>query len=112
MIPAAPSSTSNLLPAERRLLSMMRQLGHGRIERLQINDGVPVFEPELRIVKTIKFGSERPAREEAAAATFTLKKQVVELFVRLRGLKAATVRRIEVHDGLPVLMEIEEGPHA
>ena len=97
-----------LSPARRRLLALMQGINFGRIERLVVRDGEPVFDPAPRVVREIKFGGENGPRPEVKAQDFVLKAQTVELFTSLGRLGDGTVECIEVQHGLPFRMKVEE----
>jgi hypothetical protein len=103
-----PSSKSSLSPARRRLVELMQDLNFGRIERLEILDGQPVFDPPPRVVREIKFGARNGPRPEAALRDFVLKAQLVEFFACLDTLGDGVIERLEVQHGLPFRVALEE----
>jgi len=102
------ATKASLSSARRRLLNLMQDLNFGRIERLVVLNGEPVFEPAPRVVREVKFGGENGPRPELGAGDFALKAQVVELFERLDRLGDATLECLEVKHGLPFRMHVEE----
>lgn len=103
-----PSSKSSLSPARRRLVELMQDLNFGRIERLEVLDGQPVFDPPPRIVREIKFGAQNGPRPEATLRDFVLKAQFVEFFAWLDTLGDGVIERLEVQHGLPFRIVVEQ----
>lgn len=99
---------SSLTSARKHLLVLMQRLNFGRIEGLAVRGGQPVFNPVPRLLREVKFGGENGPRPESAAADFTLKVQVVELFRQLDEIGDGTVELIEVKHGLPFRMVFAE----
>lgn len=99
---------SSLSPARRRLLDLMSDIYFGRIERLAVSGGEPVFDPPPKVVRKIKIGGENGQRRDEGKRDFVLKDKVREFFDHLAGLGSGTISRIEVQAGLPFSMEIEE----
>jgi len=99
---------SSLSPARKSLLELMQKINFGRIEGLLIDDGEPVLNSSFRIVRKIRFGAENCPRREFKANDFVLKTQVVDFFIQLEHLKNGTVNGLEIKDGLPCLMNVEE----
>jgi len=42
-----------LSPARRRLVELMQEINYGRIERLEVRDGEPVFDPPRTTGRTL-----------------------------------------------------------
>ena len=91
---------SSLNPDQRRLVEIIEALGFGIIEHLSIRGGLPCFEPEPRIVQTIKLDSEPEQQPDRVSADLTLKKEFESLFDQLSRLGDGVVD-IEVRHGLP-----------
>ncbi len=53
-------TTMTLHPAEARLIQYIRTLGFGRIERLEVQDGLPVIAEEVK--ERVRFGQGQGAR--------------------------------------------------
>lgn len=96
---------SSLDPVQRRTVAIIESLGFGSIEGLWIHGGLPCYEPEPRIVQTIKFESE-PKRKPDGHAELTLKKEFESLFGQLSRLRDGVVD-IEVRHGLPFKLVLE-----
>ena len=101
-----PTSTTDLLPSERRLLEMIRSLGFGLIEFLRITAGEPVLDPKPTIVHALKFGVPRTSTAEAGSE-FDLKSEAADLFEYTRDVDEGEIRTLVIRHGLPFSMEIE-----
>ena len=101
-------SKSSLPPARALLLERMQQLRYGTVEGLVIRDCDPVFDPPPRFVRDVKFGANTSSRVEPAEADFRLKDQVRELFEHFDELGNGTIRSLQVANGLPLLMKLED----
>jgi len=101
---------SKLLPSERALAAAMQQLEFGRIESMRIFNGEVVLDPWPLTVRTVKFGSEHQPVHQFEPGEFQLKRQVVELFKYVRGVRDGEILCLEVRHGLPFAMEVLERP--
>jgi hypothetical protein len=99
--------THDLSPSERRFLAAMNKLGFGRFELLRIERGELILDPWPFSVRNVKFCTADVERV-AAPANCDLKKQVAEFFEYVRAVDAGEIRTLEVHNGLPFSMEIEQ----
>ena len=95
-----------LSPGCLRLLRLFQSVEYGRVENLSIRDGEPVEGPVtiIRSIRTDKDGTD----QRKAAQGFSLKKQHVVFFRELAKVGTGVVRRIDVQNGLPLRMEVEE----
>ena len=105
---ASVATKAALSPARARLVELIQSLNFGRIEALAVRDGEPVLDPPPRVVREIKFGGENGPRPEAAKSDFALKAQVLELFDRMEAMGNGMISCLEVKNGLPFRMTIEE----
>jgi hypothetical protein len=103
-----PPRKSALLPPQAELVELMQKIDFGIIEGLVIRDGLPVLKPRPRIVRDVKFGAGNGRRPEAGLTDFALKSNVQELMGAFASLGSATVRRLEIKQGLPFRMQVEE----
>ncbi len=94
---------------QRRTVEIISALGFGVIERLTIRDGFPTYEPEPRIIQTIKLGSNAEPRSVPNSTCSTLKKEFQELFDQFGRLRDGTVN-IEVRHSLPFRLVVERRP--
>lgn len=101
---------SSLSDPQIRLVELLQKLNFGRIERLHVERGEPVFEPAPRIVQKLKMGGENGPRPEATLLDFHLKLQTIELLEAIAGIRDGQVLTIEVRNGLPFTVEIERWP--
>jgi hypothetical protein len=99
---------SSLDPGQRQTVEIIEALGFGMIERLWICGGLPCFEPEPRIIQSIKLDSEGRLQPERSDADLTLKKGFESLFDGLLQLRDGVVN-IEVRHGLPARLVVERG---
>lgn len=83
-----------------RVVDTIENLGFGVIERLLIQDGVPTFEIEPRIVQTIKLDNQLQKMQERVGTDTPLKIPFDRLFAELRLMGEGTVD-IHVQHGLP-----------
>ena len=97
---------SSLNPDLCRTVEIIEVLGFGLIERLLIRDGSPCYDPEPRIVQTIKLGSEPEGRPDRTYADVTLKKEFESLFEQLSRLRDGVVD-IEVRHSAPFRLVLE-----
>ena len=102
-----PVSTHDLLPSERAFVIATQQLGFGRFELLRIEHGELVLHPRPTTVRGVKFCA-KASQPETAAEDFLVKQQVVELFEYVRSVDLGEIRILEVKNGLPFSMEIEQ----
>jgi hypothetical protein len=101
-------SLRDLRPAERRLVTVMRQLGYGRIECIRIDGGQLVLDPWPTVVRSIKFGSATPNQPDDKPDECALKKQIAEFLAQVRCVDDGVIRILEVRGGLPFSMEIAD----
>jgi len=97
---------SCLNPSQRRIVEIIESLGFGVIERLSIRAGLPCYEPEPRIVQTIKLDSKHECQNDRCYADLTLKNEFESLFDQLSRLGDATVD-IEIRHNLPFRLVVE-----
>jgi hypothetical protein len=97
---------ASLTAGRRRLLELFQQANFGRVERLTVKSGEPIFDPPPRIVREIKFGGDNGPRREMEVGDFQLKSQIVELFNHFDELRDVTIKVIEIKHGLPFRMEV------
>jgi hypothetical protein len=88
----------------------MQSINIGLIEGLVIRNGEPVLDPPPRVVRNVKFGRDNKPRPESGVDDFALKAQVIDLFAHFDSIGNGTVRCLEVQNGLPFRMQIEEVP--
>lgn len=92
---------SGLSAARRRLIELCQEIQFGRIERLMVRDGEPVWTPPPRVLRDIRLGKGNGPHPMRAADDFALKNEVAELLGFLDRERTFTVELIEVLNGLP-----------
>ena len=99
---------SDLPEAAKRLVREMQQINFGTIEGLRVLGGLPVFDPEPRVIQEVKFGGQNGPRREAALDDFKLKPEVSDLLAHLAGLGEGIAHALEVKFGVPFLVRTEK----
>ncbi len=97
---------SSLNPSQRRTVEIVEALGFGVIERLSIRGGLPWYDPEPRIVQTIKLGSGPERQPDRSDAALTLKREFESLFEQFDRVRNGIVD-IEVRHSLPSKLVLE-----
>lgn len=99
---------TDLSECQRELVKMMQSMNFGRIEGLVVRNGDPVFDPYPIVLWNIKLCAENGPRREMDKEDFTLKAQVFELFAYFKKIGNGVIRSLEVKNGLPFRITIEE----
>jgi hypothetical protein len=86
----------------------MQQLAYGRIERLAIVNGEPVVVPPPRAYRDHRLTGANLQGREPNRADFILRPQVVDLFKAFDRIGNGTVAVLEVRDGLPYKLSMED----
>ena len=102
------TTKASLSTQQKRLLELMQEVNFGRIKKLAVHKGEPVFNPSPHVIRDIKIGGENSPRRELEANDFVLKKEVIEFFAQINQLGNGTVEQIKIKHGLPFQMSIEE----
>ena len=95
-----------LSPARKRLVELMQEVNYGRIERLQIRDGDPVFNPPPTVLRQYLFGKENGPNAYRGVDGFALKKKVAELFEIFDREPSLSIQELIIDNGLPVRMTV------
>lgn len=107
-ISSVPTTKSTLRPGEQRLLEIARKVGYGSLQNLAVRDGELLAGPLVRTKRRLRLGKTESGRcIRCTGEDFHLKTQHVECIERIRRVKNGTVT-IEVQDGLPIDLVIEE----
>ncbi len=101
-----PENLSDLPLSMQRLLALVQSVGFGQIRDVRLVDGEVCLDPPPRVVREIKF-PEQP-RKSITSSDYVLKRQSAELAKRLIDLRDGVVTAIEVKDGLPFRLVLEE----
>ena len=100
---------STLSPAQRTLVALMQNVGFGQILDLIVRKGEPVLEPMPRVLRSVRLGIETGPAPEIRTGDFALKTEVVEMLRQLDQLRDGVVHRVDIKNGLPISLVIEEG---
>ncbi len=97
--------------ARDRLVALLAHVHFGRILDLHVRNRQPVFEdPAPNVIRTVKLsGISQPPPSTAAVA---LRREVADLFGLLDALDDGVIGRIEIAHGVPLFIEVHEGPIA
>ena len=96
-----PPRLSDLSPARQALVRLCQAINHGSIEDLEVRHSEPVFDPWPVTLRDVKLGSDEEPRPELSLADFVVSEEIVRLMNLLDEMKCGTLRRIEVHAGVP-----------
>jgi hypothetical protein len=101
-------NTFSSLPAQhQRLVRLMQEIDFGRIENLQVRDGLPVFDPPPRAVTDLKFGAENGPHSQITNSEFALKQPVIELVAHMTRMGRGVVELLLIRHGVPFSMSVE-----
>lgn len=103
---ARDPTTTNLRPSEQRLIALTRQLRFGALPSIPVRKGDLMLEATARRQRRVRLGQPELAAS-SETADFKLKRHHLDLIERVRQIDWGTVT-IEVQDGLPVHLVIEE----
>jgi hypothetical protein len=99
---ARPLRLSQLSGPRQRLVQKLQLVNHGRIERLPVQDGEPVFNPPLIIKKTHVCGKRNGPNTRHGTGDFTLKHEVLDLLEVFDRDRSLVIEDLVIADGLPV----------
>lgn len=98
-----------LTDAEKKLLTLMSEIGFGRIENLEISCGVIALTPESRKISSASFEhADNIHKASRTDGNFLLTDKHIRFINMLRGIRKGTLHAIQITAGLPVRAEIEE----
>ncbi len=106
--PAVSRRYSGLTPKQQNLLRKFQIIGYGTVENLFFQDGDPVDKPAPKTRRNIRlrgFGLKKP---QDPLGDFELKDEHIEFFTFLEEERSGYIAKIEVRDGLPAEMSVEE----
>jgi hypothetical protein len=98
---------SDLSPACQALVRLCQAINHGSIESLEVRHSEPVFDPWPVTLRDVKLGSDEEPRPELALRDFVVTDEIVRLISLLDETKCGTIRRVEVHAGVPRRIVLE-----
>ena len=102
-----PLRLSDLSPARQALVRLCQAINHGSIEDLEVRHSEPVFDPWPVTLRDVKLDSDEGPRPELALADFIVSDEVYRLMRLLDDMKCGTIRRVEVHAGVPRRIVLE-----
>ncbi len=103
------ASLRTLRPIEQKLIALSRKIGYGCLRNLAVHDGQLVLLPQTRARRKYRLGKPEQGRHtQPLPADFKLKAHHLDLIARLRRIRSGRIVSIEVQDGLPVDLTIEE----
>ncbi|OQB81218.1 MAG: hypothetical protein BWX88_04353 [Planctomycetes bacterium ADurb.Bin126] len=103
---------STLSPARRWLIEAMQRLGFGRIKHLIIINAEPVIEPPPKLYRCKRLNGPNRQRETSRLQDFILKEPVLAMLQEFDRIRNGVVTALEVRDGLPCEMTLEEDRRA
>ena len=108
MVTTRLAHRSQLRQEYQTLIKFMQKLNFGKIKNLVIRDGVPILRPAPVTIKTLKLGNEYRRRPEIDLDDFALKSEVRDLIEVMNRIQNGVVLSIQVKNGLPFLIKVEE----
>ncbi len=103
---------SDLSLARRWLVENMQKISYGRVKHLVIVKGQPLTDPPPRMYRDYRLTGGNSRRREEQIPDFILKDQVIQLFGEFDRIGNGVISRLEVRDGLPYGMTLEEPARA
>ncbi len=98
----------DLTPKQQALLRKFQCVGWGALEGIYFENGEPMSRPAPRVHKTIRLRSKGPVTAPRPEHNFALSNEHVTFFSFLREQQNGHILRIEICDGLPAEMSVEE----
>jgi len=99
---------ATLTPARKRLVELMQEINYGRIEKLLVRDGEPVFDPPPTVLRLFLFGRDNGPNESRGNDGFALKRKVAELFEVFDRERSLSIQELMIDNGLPVRMTVAD----
>lgn len=97
-----------LRPTEQRLLEIAHGVGFGTVPNISVRNGELVLGAKVKTKRKHRLGkNDRGRCTQPLSDDFMLKQQHVELIEKIRRIKDGVVS-IEIQDGLPVDLVVEE----
>jgi len=99
--------TKTTLSSPRKyLIELMQDINYGRIERLQIRGGEPIFDPPPTRLKLFLFGKENGPNASRKNDGFAIRKKVAELFEVFDREQTLSIHELVIDNGLPIRMTV------
>lgn len=92
---------SDLSEARRLFVRQCKQIGFGRIERLEVHAGEPEFGPDTESFIDMKLDSDEFPRPELRLDDFAVSVEIRRFFSKLETIRNGTVESIEIRAGIP-----------
>jgi len=107
--PPEPNSTKAMLrPGEQRLIEMARRVGYGSLSGIRVRSGELALGSKIRTKRKHRLGKNDAGRcVRAVGEDFNLKQQHLDLITKIRRIGDGVVN-IEIQDGLPIDLVVEE----
>jgi hypothetical protein len=106
--PPQQPTFQTIAPAEQTLLKLIRRVGYGTLTDVPVQDGVPVLNGiRARLRRRLGKPDHVPGPTDGKQ-DFVLKQLHLELLAQIRAVKQGRIVKLEIQDGLPVHLEIEE----
>ncbi len=97
-----------LKPSEQRLIEIARDVGYGTVPNIQVHNGELELGAKVKTKRKHRLGKNDGGRcTQAVSDDYMLKQQHVDLIEKIRRIKDGVVS-IEIQDGLPVDLTVEE----
>ena len=97
-----------LTPARKRLVELMQEINYGRIEKLHVRDGEPIFDPPPTVLRLFLFGKDNGPNESRGNDGFALKRKVAELFEVFDRERSLSIQELRIDNGLPIRMTVAD----
>ncbi|MBC2595649.1 hypothetical protein H5P28_15380 [Ruficoccus amylovorans] len=108
-IPPDPAGNfQSLTPKQQELLRKFQSIGWGSMEGLVFQRGDPVLRPMPKVRRTIRLRSRSSPKSACPAEDFKLKDEYMCFFGFLMEQRDGSIAHIEIRDGLPAEMSVEE----
>lgn len=102
-----PVTWNDLTPRERAIVSHMKDVRNEYSEFLAVQNG-QLGESLPAATRVINLGTRDPRGEITLAIDIQLRPQIAEFFEFVRGIDVGVIRRLEIAEGLPVRMELQQ----
>jgi hypothetical protein len=97
-----------LRPGEQRLIEMARRVGYGSLSGIRVRSGELAAGSKIRTKRKHRLGKSDAGRcVRAVGDDFKLKQQHLDLIAKIRRIGDGVVT-IEIQDGLPINLVVEE----
>jgi hypothetical protein len=101
-----PRTTRELTVAQRWLVQVMSEYQFGRFEDLCVENGQPVPDPHLKVIRVTRLGANAAGTPvQKSADDFELRQAIEDLFDELARIGNGVVCRLEFRYGLPFQVE-------